>query len=163
MIHVASLLHDDVIDSAETRRGLKSLNSFLGNKLAILAGDFLLARASVTLASLHNYQVIQLLSQVIEDLVSGEVLQVQPHLASLKHTGLRKDACGIKAGTWLASQGLDEGCHLRLQLLGQVIEDLVSGRWFRYSPPLLLHMDHNACGTTSGTWLSRSGIDRGMF
>ena len=76
MIHVASLLHDDVIDNAETRRGLKSLNSFLGNKLAILAGDFLLARASVTLASLRNYQVIQLLSQVIEDLVSGEVLQV---------------------------------------------------------------------------------------
>ena len=77
MIHVASLLHDDVIDNAETRRGLKSLNSFLGNKLAILAGDFLLARASVTLASLRNYQVIQLLSQVIEDLVSGEVLQVR--------------------------------------------------------------------------------------
>ena len=77
MIHVASLLHDDVIDDAETRRGLRSLNAFLGNKLAILAGDFLLARASVTLASLHNYEVIQLLSQVIEDLVSGEILQAR--------------------------------------------------------------------------------------
>ena len=76
MIHVASLLHDDVIDSAETRRGLKALNSAMGNKIAILAGDFLLARASVSLASLRNTEVIELLSQVIEHLVSGEILQV---------------------------------------------------------------------------------------
>lgn len=54
LIHVASLLHDDVLDDAETRRGILSLNAQAGNKLAILAGDFLLARASVTLASLHN-------------------------------------------------------------------------------------------------------------
>lgn len=76
MIHVASLLHDDVIDNAETRRGLKALNSAMGNKIAILAGDFLLARASVSLASLRNTEVIELLSQVIEHLVSGEILQV---------------------------------------------------------------------------------------
>lgn len=50
MMHVASLLHDDVLDDASTRRGVLSLNSKQGNKIAILAGDFLLARASVTLA-----------------------------------------------------------------------------------------------------------------
>ena len=44
--------------------------------MAILAGDFLLARASVTLAALRDSEVIQLLSQVIEDLVTGEILQV---------------------------------------------------------------------------------------
>ncbi|KAL3144239.1 hypothetical protein ABBQ32_004017 [Trebouxia sp. C0010 RCD-2024] len=76
MIHVASLLHDDVIDNAETRRGMKALNSAMGNKIAILAGDFLLARASVSLASLRNTEVIELLSQVIEHLVSGEILQM---------------------------------------------------------------------------------------
>ncbi len=58
------------------RRGLKALNSVFGNKIAILAGDFLLARASVSLAALRNSDVIQLLSQVIEDLVSGEIMQV---------------------------------------------------------------------------------------
>ena len=52
MIHVASLMHDDVLDNASQRRGVMSLNSLLGNKHAILAGDFLLARASVLLASL---------------------------------------------------------------------------------------------------------------
>lgn len=62
---------------AEVRRGLRALNSVFGNKIAILAGDFLLARASVSLAALRNSDVIQLLSQVIEDLVTGEILQVR--------------------------------------------------------------------------------------
>ena len=62
--------------NAEMRRGLKALNSVFGNKIAILAGDFLLARASVSLAALRDSEVIQLLSQVIEDLVTGEILQV---------------------------------------------------------------------------------------
>ena len=76
LIHVASLLHDDVLDNAATRRGLKALNIEVGNKLAILAGDFLLARASVTLASLRDADVVMLLSTVIEHLVTGEVMQM---------------------------------------------------------------------------------------
>lgn len=76
LIHVASLLHDDVIDGADQRRGLKALNSLFGNKVAILAGDFLLARASVTLAALRNSEVITLMSQVLEHLVAGEILQM---------------------------------------------------------------------------------------
>jgi geranylgeranyl pyrophosphate synthase len=62
MIHTASLLHDDVIDVADTRRGLSSANSVFGNKLAVLAGDFLLARASVSLARLRSIPVVELLS-----------------------------------------------------------------------------------------------------
>ncbi|KAJ0014925.1 hypothetical protein Pint_20671 [Pistacia integerrima] len=57
MIHVASLLHDDVLDDADTRRGIGSLNLVMGNKLAVLAGDFLLSRACVALASLKNTEV----------------------------------------------------------------------------------------------------------
>ncbi|KAI7838536.1 hypothetical protein COHA_007679 [Chlorella ohadii] len=75
LIHVASLLHDDVIDSAGTRRGKKSLNAVFGNKVAILAGDFLLARASVSLAALRNPEAIMLMSQSLEHLVAGEILQ----------------------------------------------------------------------------------------
>ena len=62
---------------ADVRRGLRALNSVFGNKIAVLAGDFLLARASVSLAALRNTEVIQLLSQVIEDLVTGEILQAR--------------------------------------------------------------------------------------
>lgn len=77
MIHTASLLHDDVIDMADVRRGVGSVNRVFGNKLAVLAGDFLLARASVCLARLRNVEVIELLSTVIEHLVRGEVMQMQ--------------------------------------------------------------------------------------
>jgi geranyl diphosphate synthase len=55
---------------------MRALNIEFGNKLAILAGDFLLARASVTLASLRDTEVIMLLSTVIENLVTGEVMQM---------------------------------------------------------------------------------------
>jgi hexaprenyl-diphosphate synthase len=77
MIHTASLLHDDVIDEASTRRGLPSVNALYGNKLAILGGDFLLARASVALAHLRHPDVIICMSTVIEHLVKGEVMQMK--------------------------------------------------------------------------------------
>ncbi|KAK3204485.1 hypothetical protein Dsin_018531 [Dipteronia sinensis] len=76
MIHVASLLHDDVLDDADTRRGIGSLNAVMGNKLAILAGDFLLSRACVALASLKNTEVVSLLATVVEHLVTGETMQM---------------------------------------------------------------------------------------
>ncbi|XP_043703070.1 solanesyl-diphosphate synthase 1, mitochondrial-like isoform X1 [Telopea speciosissima] len=76
MIHAASLLHDDVLDDAETRRGIGSLNVVMGNKIAVLAGDFLLSRACVALASLKNTEVVSLLATVVEHLVTGETMQM---------------------------------------------------------------------------------------
>lgn len=77
MIHTASLLHDDVIDEADTRRGVPSVNKVFGAKLAILAGDFLLARSSVSLARLRSLEAMELMSTVIEHLVKGEVMQMK--------------------------------------------------------------------------------------
>jgi hexaprenyl-diphosphate synthase len=75
MIHTASLLHDDVIDGAVTRRGIASAHVAFGNKVAVLGGDFLLAKASICTARLGSLPVVELLSSVIEDLVEGEFLQ----------------------------------------------------------------------------------------
>lgn len=83
LIHAASLLHDDVIDVADTRRGRLSVNSVFGNQLAVLAGDFLLARASVALARLRHCDVVETLSTVIEHLVRGEVIQMKGGMANL--------------------------------------------------------------------------------
>ena len=77
MIHVASLLHDDVIDNSSLRRGEPSAPSTFGNKLSILSGDFLLGRASVALARLGSREVVELLATVIANLVEGEVLQLR--------------------------------------------------------------------------------------
>ncbi|CAO1629931.1 unnamed protein product [Sympodiomycopsis kandeliae] len=77
MIHVASLLHDDVIDESSLRRGAPSSPSAFGNKLSILGGDFLLGRASVALARLRDNEVVELLATVISNLVEGEVMQMK--------------------------------------------------------------------------------------
>jgi geranylgeranyl pyrophosphate synthase len=77
MIHVASLIHDDVLDEADTRRGGESVHKLYSNKVAVLAGDYLLARASVLLARLENTSVVQIMATALESLVSGEVMQLK--------------------------------------------------------------------------------------
>lgn len=77
LIHTASLLHDDVIDTSTTRRSAPSANIAFGNKMAVLAGDFLLGRASVALARLRNPEVTELLATVIANLIEGEFMQLR--------------------------------------------------------------------------------------
>jgi len=75
MIHTASLVHDDVVDEASTRRGVATVHSRFNHRVAVLAGDFLFAQASWHLANLDDLEVVKLLSRVIMDLAEGEVRQ----------------------------------------------------------------------------------------
>jgi all-trans-nonaprenyl-diphosphate synthase len=75
MIHTASLVHDDVIDEAELRRNVPTVNSLFGDRVAVLAGDFLFAQSSWYLANLDNLEVVKLLSEVIRDYAEGEIQQ----------------------------------------------------------------------------------------
>lgn len=75
IIHTASLLHDDVIDECNTRRGSGTVNSKFNNKVAILAGDFLFAQSSWYLANLNDLDVVKIISKVITDFAEGEVTQ----------------------------------------------------------------------------------------
>ena len=75
MIHTASLVHDDVVDEASTRRGVATVHSRFNHRVAVLAGDFLFAQASWHLANLDDLDVVKLLSRVIMDLADGEVKQ----------------------------------------------------------------------------------------
>lgn len=75
MIHTASLVHDDVVDESELRRGVPTVHSLFNNRVAVLAGDFLFAQSSWYLANLDNLEVVKLLSQVIMDLAEGEIQQ----------------------------------------------------------------------------------------
>jgi heptaprenyl diphosphate synthase len=76
LVHVGSLHHDDVIDEAETRHGVDSVNTRWGNLRAILSGDFLLARASELAASLGT-EVAGLLASTIGRLCTGEVRELR--------------------------------------------------------------------------------------
>jgi len=75
MIHTASLVHDDIVDEAELRRNVPTVNNLFGNRIAVLAGDFLFAQSSWYLANLDNLEVVKLLSEVIRDFAEGEILQ----------------------------------------------------------------------------------------
>ena len=141
LIHVASLVHDDVIDRAGTRRGAPALNVERGNKLAVLAGDFLLARASVTLASLQNTEVVDLMSTVIDHLVTGEVMQMQaagggglPSLeqyrqktfyktASMFANGLKSAAVAGGHAPEVSAEAFSYGKHLGMAF--QLVDDVL--------------------------------------
>jgi heptaprenyl diphosphate synthase len=76
LVHLGSLYHDDVIDEADTRRGVETVNAKWGNLQAILAGDFLLSRASEIAASLGT-EVAALLARTIGWLCEGEIEQLR--------------------------------------------------------------------------------------
>jgi heptaprenyl diphosphate synthase len=76
LVHLGSLYHDDVIDEAESRRGTESVNANWSNTVAILAGDFLLARASEVAAPLGR-EAVELLARTYAALCEGQVLELQ--------------------------------------------------------------------------------------
>lgn len=77
LIHTASLVHDDVIDSASLRRGKETVNRKWSDKLAVLIGDLLFAQASVCLARLQNPSIVGIYGQVLGDLCAGELRQMK--------------------------------------------------------------------------------------
>ena len=77
LIHSATLLHDDVIDESELRRGVKTTNSIWGNQSSILVGDYLLSRCFEMMVEDGDLEVLKLLSSTSAKIAQGEVLQLQ--------------------------------------------------------------------------------------
>jgi octaprenyl-diphosphate synthase len=77
MIHAATMVHDDVVDAATMRRGKASVNSAWGGQVAVLVGDFLLARALSILVDLGDSRALQIVSRTTERLSIGEIFEIQ--------------------------------------------------------------------------------------
>tara|TARA_B100001741_G_scaffold312388_1_gene315659 strand:+ start:924 stop:1937 length:1014 start_codon:yes stop_codon:yes gene_type:complete len=77
LIHAATLMHDDVIDNSDLRRGKKTLNSIWGNQSSILVGDYLLSRCFEMMVDDGDKEVLKLLSSTSAEISQGEVLQLQ--------------------------------------------------------------------------------------
>jgi octaprenyl-diphosphate synthase len=75
-IHTATLLHDDVVDEADSRRGLPSANTLWSNEMCVLGGDFILAKAFSILTSLNNLRILKIVSRTTERLSEGELFQM---------------------------------------------------------------------------------------
>lgn len=77
LIHTASLVHDDVVDDADERRGFFSINALWKNKVAVLVGDYLLAKGLLLSVESQQFQLIKILSEAVKHMSEGELLQIQ--------------------------------------------------------------------------------------
>jgi all-trans-nonaprenyl-diphosphate synthase len=140
MIHTASLVHDDVVDEAELRRNVPTVNSLFDNRIAVLAGDFLFAQSSWYLANLDNLEVVKLLSEVIRDFAEGEILQgmnrfdaslsIETYLEKSYYKTASLIANSAKAAALLSDVSREVAEHLysygrHLGLAFQIVDDIL--------------------------------------
>ncbi len=77
LLHTATLIHDDIVDNAQLRRGNLSLNAVWKNKISVLTGDYFLAKG-LQLAILNkDYDILNFISEVVQNIVEGELLQIE--------------------------------------------------------------------------------------
>lgn len=77
MLHTATLIHDDVVDEAATRRGLPSINSVWKNKVSVLIGDFLLSKGLLVSLENDEFEFLKTTSEAVKRMSEGELLQIQ--------------------------------------------------------------------------------------
>lgn len=85
--HTASLVHDDIVDESEERRGQQSVNHAYGNQVAVLVGDFLLANSLLCAAKTQSSRLIEIVSTAAQNLACGELLQ----LDNVNHTEMSEE------------------------------------------------------------------------
>ncbi|MGH9469751.1 MAG: polyprenyl synthetase family protein [Terriglobia bacterium] len=140
LIHAATLIHDDVIDEAETRRGQPSTNARWGNHTCVLAGDWLYMQGLNIALGEHSFKILEILIGLTQVMVEGELLQLN-QLRKLDLTeddyldlAYRKTACLFSACLRLGAVlgGQSEGIEMQLASYGtnlglafQVIDDLL--------------------------------------
>lgn len=89
LIHTATLLHDDVVDLSELRRGMATANSLWGDQAAVLVGDFLYSRSFQMMVSIGNLRVMEILADATNQISEGEVQQ----LINIRNIKISKDEC----------------------------------------------------------------------
>ncbi len=140
LIHLASLVHDDVIDNSQLRRGRDSLNAHFGNQISVLAGDYLFAAAFNLINRHQQTQVMDNITHTIQVMCSGEIIQlgqaynVNVSLDEYYDKTYRKTAClfasSCKIGALVSEASPDQVKHLDqfglcLGYAYQIIDDVM--------------------------------------
>lgn len=77
LLHTASLVHDDVVDDANERRGSLSINALWNSKIAVLVGDYMLSRGLLISIEKSSYDMLEIVSKAVKSMTEGELLQIQ--------------------------------------------------------------------------------------
>jgi octaprenyl-diphosphate synthase len=139
-IHTATLLHDDVVDESDLRRGRKTANAMFGNAASVLVGDFLYSRAFQMMVSTNRMRVMEVLAEATNVIAEGEVLQlmnmhdpdisVDDYLRVIRYKTAKLFEASARLGALIsdASPEVEEACAAYGRALGtafQLIDDLL--------------------------------------
>jgi octaprenyl-diphosphate synthase len=129
ILHTATLVHDDVVDESYKRRGFFSINALWKNKIAVLVGDYLLAKGLLLSVENNQFQLLKILSNTIREMSEGELLQLEKarkldikediyfDIIKKKTASLIASACASGASSTGASEEVVE----KIKLLGEKI------------------------------------------
>lgn len=129
LMHTATLVHDDVVDDADRRRGFFSLNALWKNKIAVLVGDYLLSRVLLISVDYNELQLLKIISTAVRDMSEGELLQIEKarrldideeiyfDIIRKKTASLISSCCGVGA----SSVGADVKDLENIQHFGEVL------------------------------------------
>ncbi len=129
LLHTATLVHDDVVDNSYQRRGFFSINALWKNKIAVLVGDFLLAKGLLLSVNNNDHRLLKIVSEAVEQMSEGELLQIEKvrrldisekiyyEVIRQKTASLIASCCACGA----ASSGADEDAIARMHAFGEKI------------------------------------------
>lgn len=139
LLHTASLVHDDVVDNANERRGFFSINALWKNKVAVLVGDFLLAKGLLLSVNNSEHNLLKIVSEAVEQMSEGELLQIEKarkldikediyyQIIRKKTASLIASCCAAGAASVQASEDIVESMRLFGEKVGiafQIKDDL---------------------------------------
>jgi heptaprenyl diphosphate synthase len=146
IIHMATLVHDDVIDQASTRRGVPTVNTLWGPHRAVLSGDFLFARAFSLIASAGLTEVILDLSDVVSSLCEGELIQEHDLFNCNQHEEDYFNRVGKKTADFIAAS-----CQLGALTAGFPAERVLSLRRYGYALGMAFQITDDILDVTATT------------
>lgn len=129
ILHTATLIHDDVVDGSDTRRGLASINAVWKNKIAVLMGDYLYAKGLLLSVEKDDYRFLQIISTAVKRMSEGEIHQIaRSRSLDIDEAGYMK-IIGDKTASLLAtcceigtaSVSQDEALRDRLKIFGEYV------------------------------------------
>jgi len=153
LMHTATLVHDDVVDDSDQRRGRFSINYLWKNKIAVLAGDYLLSRGMLLALENKDFEVLEIVSRAVKDMSEGELLQLEKARKlnideEIYYEIIRKKTASLLAScfaTGAISAGADFSQTEKMRLIGEY-----AGMAFQIKDDLFDFQQNNETGKPSG-------------
>lgn len=154
LLHTATLVHDDVVDDSNLRRGFFSINALWKNKIAVLVGDYLLSKGLLLALESDDFNLLKIVSNAVREMSEGELMQIEKARRldikeSIYFTIIRKKTASLIASCCAcgaASAGSDPATIEKLRLFGEY-----TGIAFQIKDDLFDYESLNQTGKPNGT------------